>query len=106
MDGSDSAPATLRAYIESNLRFMYEHRAYVTAIIEVVSNLRTETGELFYQNEDESIYEPLVEILSGDRKQKGVSGSFPRTLWPEPSEASSILLGPKSQIKIYQIRKT
>lgn len=76
MDGSDSAPATLRAYIESNLRFMYEHRAYGTAIIEVVSNLRTETGELFYQNEDESIYEPLVEIFKWGQETEGSFRQF------------------------------
>ncbi|MGR5876623.1 TetR/AcrR family transcriptional regulator [Bacillus pacificus] len=49
MEGLDSAPAFLRGYIESNLRFMFEHRKYVMAIIEVVSNARTENGELLYK---------------------------------------------------------
>ncbi|ASI77750.1 TetR/AcrR family transcriptional regulator [Bacillus cereus group sp. Bc002] len=73
MEGLDSAPAFLRGYIESNLRFMFEHRKYVMAIIEVVSNARTENGELLYKNEDESIYEPLIEIFKWGQE---IEGSF------------------------------
>ncbi|WP_263704234.1 TetR/AcrR family transcriptional regulator [Bacillus thuringiensis] len=73
MEGLDSAPAFLRGYIESNLRFMFEHRKYVIAIIEVVSNARAENGELLFKSEDESIYEPLIEIFKWGQE---IEGSF------------------------------
>ncbi|MDQ0227670.1 TetR/AcrR family transcriptional regulator [Metabacillus niabensis] len=73
MNESDSAQALLRAYIESNLRFIFEHQKYVRAIIEVVSNARTDDGELLYKEEDESIYEPLIEIFKLGQE---VEGSF------------------------------
>jgi AcrR family transcriptional regulator len=70
---AENAPTMLRGYIESNLRFMFEHRRYVQAIIEVVSNARTENGELLFKEDDGAIYVPLIEIFKWGQE---VEGSF------------------------------
>ncbi|WP_270571699.1 TetR/AcrR family transcriptional regulator [Bacillus glycinifermentans] len=95
MDGLDSAPATLRAYIESNLRFMFEHPKYVTAIIEVVSNLRTESGELYYKDEDESIYEPLIDIFKWGQETEGSFREFSPLIMARTVRSVIDSLGPK-----------
>lgn len=95
MDGLDSAPTTLRAYIESNLRFMFEHPKYVTAIIEVVSNLRTESGELYYKDEDESIYEPLIDILKWGQEMEESFREFSPLIMARTVRSVIDSLGPK-----------
>lgn len=74
IDGMENVQDTLRWYIESNIRFMFEHKECVKAMAEVIGNVRNEEGELIYQ-EDSSIYKPLIDILEYGQRE-GVFREF------------------------------
>ncbi|OZB94048.1 TetR/AcrR family transcriptional regulator [Paenibacillus sp. XY044] len=64
MEGQTAPNDMLKAYIESNLEFMGAHRDYIVALTEIVTNARTPDGKLrFGGTSDDSILEPLIEIL-------------------------------------------
>lgn len=69
----------LQTYIESNLKFIDEHRKHVFAVIEVVSNERTDEGKLrFAADYDETIFLPIENILRLGI-QEGVFRDFSET---------------------------
>ena len=71
-------PAMLRAYIESNLGFMREHRNYMVAIAEIRRNgLTAESGERFYgdANTDEFAGE-LDNLLAMIQAAGGLRSDF------------------------------
>jgi len=54
----------LRKYMEANLAFIAEHRKMVFAVVEIAAGMRTKEGKLrFSADADESIYQPIEEIL-------------------------------------------
>ncbi|WP_243355239.1 TetR/AcrR family transcriptional regulator [Bacillus litorisediminis] len=60
----------LKRYIELNLRFVDENRKHVFAVIEIVSNERTDDGKLrFAAEHDETIFLPIKNILHMGMKQ-------------------------------------
>lgn len=63
--GSQKSPKEmLSIYIESNLRFIDEHRRHMFAVIEIVSNERTADGKLrFAADHDDTIFLPIENIL-------------------------------------------
>lgn len=63
MKGLEEPQLLLKGYIESNIRFMFEYKHYVKAMTEIIANARDEAGNLLFQ-EDDSIYEPLIEIIN------------------------------------------
>ena len=64
LEAQTSPKGMLQTYIESNLRFVNENRKHVFAMIEIVSNERTEDGKLrFAADHDETIFLPVENIL-------------------------------------------
>jgi AcrR family transcriptional regulator len=45
-----TGPATLRAWIESNLTFMSEHRNHLVAVVEIARNARAADGRRLFDN--------------------------------------------------------
>lgn len=65
-----SPSGMLSSYIKSNLAFIGSYRKHVVAVVEIVSNARTEDGALrFADDSDESILTPLIEILRWGEKE-------------------------------------
>lgn len=93
MEGLEDAQSLLKGYIESNIKFMFEHREYVKAMAEIIANVRNERGELYYQ-EDESIYEPLIEIFKFGQ-MKGVFREFSPNIMAKVVRSSIDDLGMK-----------
>ncbi|KTD85180.1 TetR/AcrR family transcriptional regulator [Paenibacillus etheri] len=91
----DNAPMVLRGYIESNLRFMFENRKYVLAIIEVVSNARTENGELLFKDDNGTIYEPLVEIFKWGQEGEGSFRAFTPIIMAKTLRSVIDSMGPR-----------
>jgi TetR/AcrR family transcriptional regulator, fatty acid metabolism regulator protein len=67
-----TGPATLRAYIESNLGFMREHRNYMVAIVEIVRNggLTTD-GRRRFDGRDVDVATHLLEELLARLQAEG-----------------------------------
>jgi len=64
LETETSARGKLIKYIESNLKFVNENRKHVFAVIEIVSNERTEDGKLrFAAEHDDTIFLPIENIL-------------------------------------------
>lgn len=64
IEAQTSPKGMLQTYIESNLKFTDENRKHVFAIIEIVSNERTDEGKLrFAADHDETIFLPIENIL-------------------------------------------
>lgn len=58
----ESATAILNAYILGTLQYVQEHKIQTLAIMEVISNERSDNGELIYHSST-GIKEPIIEIL-------------------------------------------
>ena len=58
----EPAAAILQAYISGVLRYVQEHKVQTLAVMEILSNERTEDGELIYQS-GAGIDEPVRRIL-------------------------------------------
>ncbi|KKO51358.1 TetR/AcrR family transcriptional regulator [Paenibacillus sp. DMB20] len=71
MEAQTCPNGMLQTYIESNLKFVDENRKHVFAVIEIVSNERTDEGKLrFAADHDETIFLPIENILrSGMQKE-------------------------------------
>ncbi|GIN88823.1 TetR family transcriptional regulator [Heyndrickxia sporothermodurans] len=64
IEAHTSPKGMLQAYIESNLHFVDTNRKQVFAVIEIVSNVRTDDGKLrFAADHDESIFLPIEKII-------------------------------------------
>lgn len=64
IEAQKSPKGMLQTYIESNLKFVDENRKHVFAVIEIVSNERTDDGKLrFAADHDETIFLPIENIL-------------------------------------------
>lgn len=73
---ASDARGGLRAYIESNIEFLDQHRKYAVAVGEIVLNLRDENGRLKYGRQtDGPIVRPLVEMLE-EGQRTGEFGEF------------------------------
>ena len=67
-----TGPATLRAYIESNLAFMREHRNYMVAIVEIVRNGGLTTGgQRRFDGRDVDVAVHLLEELLARLQAEG-----------------------------------
>ena len=65
IEAQKSPKEKLRVYIESNLAFVDEHRQHVIAVIETVSNKRTDDGKFqFAAEHDAAIFLPIENILT------------------------------------------
>ena len=65
IEAQKSPKEKLRVYIESNLAFVDEHRQHVIAVIETVSNKRTDDGKFqFAAEHDAAIILPIENILT------------------------------------------
>ncbi|PEI96354.1 TetR family transcriptional regulator [Bacillus pseudomycoides] len=64
IEDQTSQKGMLQTYVESNLKFIDENRKHVFAVIEIVSNERTDEGKLrFAADHDETIFLPIENIL-------------------------------------------
>ncbi|PHF44488.1 TetR family transcriptional regulator [Bacillus pseudomycoides] len=64
IEDQTSQKGMLQTYVESNLKFIDENRNHVFAVIEIVSNERTDEGKLqFAADHDETIFLPIENIL-------------------------------------------
>lgn len=64
IEAQTSPKGMLQTYIESNLKFIDENRKHVFAVIEIVSNERTDEGKLrFAAKHDDTIFLPIENIL-------------------------------------------
>lgn len=64
LEAKTSALEMLQTYIQSNLQFIDKNRKHVFAVIEIVSNVRTEDGKLrFAADYDEAVFFPIENIL-------------------------------------------
>ncbi|PED05505.1 TetR/AcrR family transcriptional regulator [Bacillus pseudomycoides] len=64
IEDQTSPKGMLQTYVESNLKFIDENRKHVFAVIEIVSNERTDEGKLrFAADHDETIFLPIENIL-------------------------------------------
>ncbi|WP_257142086.1 TetR/AcrR family transcriptional regulator, partial [Bacillus pseudomycoides] len=64
IEDQTSPKGMLQTYVESNLKFIDENRKHVFAVIEIVSNERTDEGKLrFAADYDETIFLPIENIL-------------------------------------------
>lgn len=54
----------LDTYIESNLRYVMLHKSETLAIIEIISNYRDNKGNRIYDDADNSISNPIIQILT------------------------------------------
>ncbi|MGE8207339.1 TetR/AcrR family transcriptional regulator [Heyndrickxia sp. NPDC080065] len=76
IEAQTSPKGMLQTYIEANLKFVDTNRKHVFAVIEIVSNVRTDDGKLrFAADHDESIFLPIENIL-GLGMQEGVFREF------------------------------
>ena len=60
LEAESTGPGMIRAYIESNLAFVLEHRNHVAAVVEIALNARSSDGRPLY---DMSIRESGAEAL-------------------------------------------
>lgn len=73
---ADTVRGAVRAYIESNIEWLGEHRDEAIAVGEIVLNLRTDEGGLQYgPHTDEPMLKPLEDMFT-DGQQKGEFGDF------------------------------
>jgi AcrR family transcriptional regulator len=79
MDMDGDAKSALDSYIESNLRFVSENKAECLTITEIIFNARNEDGKLVFLEEDQTVFQPLIEIFTYGQE---VDGSF-RSFLPE-----------------------
>ena len=77
--GASGGPEVLRAYIESNLEFMGQHRNHVIAIAEIARNARRADGE---PNVDPAALEGAVKSLSQLLASFQKTGEFRRDFDP------------------------
>ncbi|MCM3541112.1 TetR/AcrR family transcriptional regulator [Priestia endophytica] len=64
IESQTSPKDMLQTYIESNLKFIDRNRKHVFAVIEIVSNVRTDDGKIrFAEEHDETIFLPIENIL-------------------------------------------
>ncbi|PEU19222.1 MULTISPECIES: TetR/AcrR family transcriptional regulator [unclassified Bacillus (in: firmicutes)] len=64
IEAQTSQKGMLQTYIESNLKFIDENRKHVFAVIEIVSNERTDEGKLrFATDHNETIFLSIENIL-------------------------------------------
>lgn len=75
MDLNGDSKSALDSYIESNLRFVSENKTECLTITEIIFNARNEDGKLVYLEEDQAVFQPLVEIFTYGQE---VDGSFRR----------------------------
>ena len=78
-----SGSAALRAYIESNLMFMREHRHYMVAIVEILRNggLTTGAGQRFDGRDVDIATNLLGELLARLQAEGGLRSDFdPRVM--------------------------
>jgi len=78
-----TGPATLRAYIESNIGFMREHRNYMVAIVEIVRNggLTTNGRQRFDGKDVDVATQLLEELLARFQAEGGLRSDFdPRVM--------------------------
>ena len=68
-----TATARLQAYLRSNIAYIAAHRLQMTAIIDIVRNVRTEDGQLRYHPGSE---EPALEALEAMLRQGQDEGEF------------------------------
>lgn len=54
----------LDTYIESNLRYVMLHKSETLAIIEIISNYRDNKGNRIYDDTDNSISNPIIQIYN------------------------------------------
>ena len=66
---NESASAILNAYILGILQYVQAHKVQTLAVMEIISNDRTELGELIYSSRGE-INEPIIEILQYGQESK------------------------------------
>lgn len=59
----ESAINVLNLYIKSNLYFVVENKKNTLAVMQIVTNSRDKDGELIFKDNDNSIYQPLIEIF-------------------------------------------
>jgi AcrR family transcriptional regulator len=73
-----TGPATLRAYIESHLAFMREHRNYMVAIVEIVRNggLTTDGQRRFDGRDVDVATHLLEELLARLQAEGGLRNDF------------------------------
>ncbi len=73
-----TGPATLRAYIESNLGFMREHRNYMVAIVEILRNggLTTNGRQRFDGRDVDVATQLLEELLARLQVEGGLRRDF------------------------------
>lgn len=62
IDINESATTILSEYISGVFQYVQEHKIQTLAVMEIISNDRTENGELIY-NSSEGIDEPILKIL-------------------------------------------
>ncbi|MEW8956872.1 TetR/AcrR family transcriptional regulator [Clostridium sp.] len=67
---------TLKSYIESCLYFSSENKKETIAIVDIVLNSRTEDGEILFKQDDNSIYQPLIEIFKYGQEVERVFRDF------------------------------
>ncbi|MGM0806100.1 MAG: TetR/AcrR family transcriptional regulator [Bacillota bacterium] len=67
---------TLSSYIESCLYFSYENKKQTITIVDIVLNCRNKDGELLFQGDDSSIYQPLIEIFKYGQEVEKVYRNF------------------------------
>jgi AcrR family transcriptional regulator len=64
LEAQTSAKDMLQIYLEANLNFVDKNRKHVFAVIEIVSNERTDDGKLrFVADHDDTIFLPIENIL-------------------------------------------
>ncbi|PEM45301.1 TetR/AcrR family transcriptional regulator [Bacillus toyonensis] len=79
IEAQNTPEGMLQTYIESNLKFIDKHRNHVFAVIEIVSNERTDEGKLrFAADHDETIFLPIKNILRLGMRE-GVFREFSET---------------------------
>jgi AcrR family transcriptional regulator len=73
IEAQTSPKDMLQTYIEANLKFIDKNRKHVFAVIEIVSNERTDDGKLrFAEDHDGTIFLPIENILNFGEQE----GSF------------------------------
>ena len=76
MKGKSTAKDILKAYIESNLKFMDDNPQNIIAVTEILANARTKEGKRLYDGTaNEQILAPIIQLLHQGQQD----GSF-RTL--------------------------
>ena len=76
-----TGPAMLRAYIESNLAFMREHRNHLTAVVEILRHRVATGGPRRVRANSEVAARPLVDLLARAQAAGELREDFdPRTM--------------------------